>query len=201
MTVLLTAISSSCILGNMHECCVYTSRMAQKEGEMSVKFALLLSLAMVLLGCGNSEDSVQVTEFSKIGTFDSRCVALAYYRTGETQTEFDAIRAEFSEAEASGDSARMEELTAIGSGRQAEIDAQVFSTGDIDDIVAEMQSDFPAIAEQAGVEVIVSVWDLAYISEEAELVDVTDQVVALLNPSEETLGIIEAMRVVPPDPE
>jgi tetratricopeptide (TPR) repeat protein len=58
----------------------------------------------------------------------------------------------------------------------------------------------PVIAQEAGVSVIVSKWEVTYKSPPAEVVDLTPQLVALFDPSEETLKIVEDMKTIDPVP-
>lgn len=136
-----------------------------------------------------------------IGTFDSRCVAVAYYRSAEFLAEVDEQKAEYEAALQSGNTDRADELGILGPEQQQLAHEQVFSTGDIDEIIWMIWSELPAVAEETGVDVIVSTWDIIYRDEMMQFVDVTDQLVMFFNPSEETLGIIESMKGIPAIPQ
>lgn len=135
-----------------------------------------------------------------IGTFDSRCVALAYYRSEEFLAEVAELKAEYEAALQSGDTERADELGILGPEQQQLGHNQVFSAGDIDEIIWLIWSELPAVAEEAGVDVIVSTWDIIYRDESMRFVDVTDLLVMFFDPSEETLGIIESMKGMPAIP-
>lgn len=137
---------------------------------------------------------------SVIGTFDSRCVALAYYRSEEFLSEVDEQKAEYEAALQSGDTERADELEILGPEQQQLVHERVFSAADIDEIIWMIWSELPAVAEEAGVDVIVSIWDIIYRDESMQFVDVTDLLVIFFDPSEETLGIIESMKGVPAIP-
>ena len=74
------------------------------------------------------------------------------------------------------------------------------SAGDIDEIISQIWSELPGVAEEAGVDVIVSTWDIVYRGDRMQFVDVTDLLVIFFDPTEETLGIIESMRGTPAIP-
>jgi hypothetical protein len=65
---------------------------------------------------------------------------------------------------------------------------QGFSTGSVTGIMAKVKDSLPGVANQTGVEVIVSKWELNHQSPGAEVVDVTDELAALFHPSEKVLG-------------
>ena len=51
-----------------------------------------------------------------------------------------------------------------------------------------------------GVSLIVSKWELPYWSEAVELVDLTPQIVALIDPSDRALMLVDQMKASPPAP-
>ena len=64
----------------------------------------------------------------------------------------------------------------------------------------KIEEELPQIAEEAGVSVIVSKWEVAYKSAAVELVDLTPQLVALFEPSDQVLQWIEGMTEQDPIP-
>ena len=75
---------------------------------------------------------------------------------------------------------------------------QGFSTGSVTEIMEKISDALPEIAREAGVSVIVSKWEITYESSAADLVDLTSQLVALFDPSEQTLMIVESYEGVSP---
>jgi hypothetical protein len=136
----------------------------------------------------------QATKPVRVGTFDSRAVALAYYRKFYKSPEFTArmkkLRADHDQAKAAGDEEKAKRLEAEGRGEQARSHSQVFGSAPIDDIVAKIKDRLPEIAKQAKVDVIVSKWSLTYHSPDAQFVDVTEPMVKLFQPDESTLKIL-----------
>jgi len=135
-----------------------------------------------------------------IGTFDSRCVALAYYRSEESLAALDAMMMEYEKAVAAGDSLAARELDSLGRDRQDRMHAQVFSAADADEVIWEIWDVIPEVAAEAGVDVIVSEWDVIYSDSLFAPVDVTDFLVRRFHPTEETLGIITQMKGMPAVP-
>lgn len=166
---------------------------------------LLLSALMMItsVAYGDADGSVGVDgppEGAVIGTFDSRAVAAAYYRSAEFMEMMDAQKLEHEEALMAGDSARAAVLEEMGEASQAAAHEQVFSTGDVDEIIWMIYGELPGVAEEVGVDVIVSIWDLYYMDPGEEFVDVTDQLVLFFDPSEETLELVEQIKGMPAVP-
>lgn len=65
-------------------------------------------------------------------------------------------------------------------------------------MLARIAGDLPKIAREAGVDVIVSVWSIAYREPSAPFVDVTDRLVAPFDPDPKTLEILRELRTQPP---
>ena len=56
------------------------------------------------------------------------------------------------------------------------------------------------MAKQAGVDVLISKWRIAYEGPNAQYVDVTDILVMLFDPDDETLDVIEQVKAIDPLP-
>ncbi len=130
----------------------------------------------------------------RIGTFDSRAVALAYYRSPDGQAEATALRAEYQKAKAAGDKEKIAELEVRGPAMQMLMHQQAFSNGSIGNIVPLFAPKLAGIAKAAGVVAIVSKWEVTHAAANVELVDVTPQVVALFAPDAATKQILEGMK-------
>ena len=72
------------------------------------------------------------------------------------------------------------------------------TTAPVDDVLEHIQAQLPALASQAGVEVIVSKWDLVYQAPSTSFVDVTDLLVAAFDPNER--GLKSAREIVTQEP-
>ena len=125
-----------------------------------------------------------------VGTFDSRGVAIAYIRSEAFGQEMRDLRAALAQAEADGDEERVAELNAYGPALQERCHRQGFGTLPVDNILTQIEDELPGIAAQAGVDVIVSKWCVTYQQPGVTFVDVTDELAAQFEPTEETLGVI-----------
>ena len=130
----------------------------------------------------------------RVGTFDSRLVALAYYRSPATKEWMQALRADINKAKVANDEKRVKELEAQGPARQSLMHLQVFSNGSISNVTAVIADRLPAIAAAAGVSAVVSKWEIPYSETTVEQVDVTAQIAALFNPDDATKKIMEGMK-------
>ncbi len=156
-------------------------------------------VTMVVVSAGHAQES-SPSNSARIGTFDSRAIATAYYRSAEFQESARALWTELREAKASGDEWRVKELEAYGPAMQHRMHQQGFGTGSVMDIMEHISDELPEIAREAGVSVIVSQWEVTYESAEADIIDLTPQLVALFAPSEQTLSIVESYKTVAPVP-
>ena len=137
----------------------------------------------------------------KIGTFDSRAVALAYYRTpGVLDEMVGGMRGAREEALAAGDTIKVEELDLKGPSLQHLMHQQVFSTGSICNLFPEFEAMLERVAVETGVLAIVSKWELPYSTPDLEIVDVTDEVVALFEVDEQVAAMLVQMREQDPVP-
>jgi hypothetical protein len=155
---------------------------------------LALGLALAASPAGPVVSAAPAPAAVRVGTFDSRAVALAYYRSPSVMKELTGMRAELEKAKAAGDEKKVEDLQARGPAMQMLMHQQVFSNGSIGNITAAMASRLPDIAMAANVVAIVSCWEVPHTAANVELVDVTPQVVALFAPDAQTAKILESMK-------
>lgn len=90
------------------------------------------------------------------------------------------------------------QLDALFPALQHRMHQQGFGTGSIREIMQTLSAEIPRVAEDDGVSAIVSKWELPYWSETVELVDLTPQIVALIDPSERALGVVESVKASAP---
>jgi len=158
---------------------------------------LTLSLTAVALAAAFTSSRAQATSpHVRIGTYDSRAVAIAF-----VASRFNPVSGKLREleaAKAAGDERKVAELEAWGPRFQRALHRQGFGRVPVDDLLAHVEERLPDAARKAGVEAIVfaSNWS----AEGIEVVDVTGEVVALFEPSERTLATIaELSRLAPVD--
>jgi hypothetical protein len=126
----------------------------------------------------------------RVGTFDSRAIALVYYRSDATDPHSEELEARYEKAKAAGDEERIKQLEAEFKVLQEIAHKQTFSTWPVDNILEQIQDQIPAIAKQADVEIIVCKWDIVYQKDGIEFIDVTELMVQPFKPDEEAMRII-----------
>lgn len=134
----------------------------------------------------------------RIGTYDSRAVAIAYANSAVGRSDSAKLQEQMKAAQASGDEKQIGVIKQKGSAMQQLRHLQGFSTGSVADIMEAIKASLPALAQQANVQMIVSKWDVNYAAPAVQLVDVTDQVVALFHPTPQGMKWIEQLREHPP---
>ncbi len=134
----------------------------------------------------------------RVGTFDSRAVVVAYASSVEFKQWIKKFKEEHDQAKADGDEKKAKELEEKGKAGQQMFHMQGFSTAPVNDILEHIKDQVPAIARQAGVDLIVSKWEVVYQSPDAEFVDITDLMIKPFNPSEKTLKIVTELTKHPP---
>jgi hypothetical protein len=131
----------------------------------------------------------------RIGTYDARAVAVAYAHSERNQKAVKEKMQELKDAEAKGDAKRIKELKTWGESHQWLLHMQGFAGAPVEGILAAMKEQLAAAAKAAGVQAIARKADFA--DDQVEVVDVTDHLVKLFNPSEKTLKTIRELRQRP----
>lgn len=178
-----------------------TSKRTTFIGGMIFAIALAAVGLMIPVSQTNA-DEIEASTVLRVGTFDSRGVALAYGRSARPDcmlAKVEAIRNEHTEAEAAGDQDAMDALANRAQAMQKEIHKQVFSGAPIDDILKLIEGDMEAVAQAADVQLIAS--EVLYEGPQIELVDITLEMCAPFEPDEETTKIIKDLMTKPVVPE
>jgi Skp family chaperone for outer membrane proteins len=158
-----------------------------------------VALSIAVLALTSSTTSAQSQPNGlRIGVYDSRAVAVAYYSSGEFREAIKAVKAEYEKARSAKDEKRMKEMEARMKLQQRRQHEQGFSAASVATIMARLGTSLPALAEKAGVQLIVSKWEVNYQSPAVEAVDVTDQIVRLFKLDERALKHIEEVQGQPP---
>jgi hypothetical protein len=147
--------------------------------------------AQALAGSTDAETAVSSSPSVRVGLFDSRFVALAYYRSEHGMKAARALREELERARSSRDTKRVRALEAKGPALQNLMHQQVFGNLSIPNVMAMLQTHLPQIAEDAGLSLIVSKWEVQYVVGDFELVDITLRLVELFDVDEATREMIE----------
>lgn len=164
---------------------------------MKKKMLLKIFCSLFLTSCISY--SQQETVKIRIGTFDSRCIAMAYGRT-DFLKDIEELRTQHAKAKEESNQELIKELEQLGPTKQVLMHQQGFSTGSIINILEKVKDKLPAIAKDKNVKITVSKWELMFADENFELVDITNELVALYNPDEATRKIIENVKAMEPIP-
>ena len=158
--------------------------------------------ALLALTLGAHAAAPETSPAVVVGTYDSRAVAVAYIRSAAAaeylraqQTDVERLR---ERARTAGDRELLEDLDALGPAMQARLHRQGFGTAPVDDILARIEDRLPAIAKEAGVDLIVSRWALTYRDPAAKLVDVTERLAAEFSPDAETWKVLRQLVATEP---
>ncbi len=164
---------------------------------------LLLTIAgaaAAILASSSPAQEPGETSTLRVGTFDSRAVAIAFYRSPPFQERVAGLLTESRAARESGDAWRVMQIEKYKPAMSHRMHQQGFSTGSVREIMQELDTELQRVAEDAGVSVIISRWEVAFSNPAVELIDVTPQVVALIDSSEEALAMIRDIQESEPVP-
>jgi hypothetical protein len=134
----------------------------------------------------------------RVGTYDSRAVAIAYARSEEFSQSMKELMARHAKAKTDGDAALVKQLEEEGQSQQVRLHLQGFSNAPVAEAFDPIRARLPEVAQKVGVVAIVPMAD--YQDPSVEMVDVTDDLVALFKPSEQTLKIVKDMKGTKPLP-
>jgi len=139
---------------------------------------------------------------ARVGTYDSRAVAFAYFWSAAQQQTLKERMAAAKAAKAAGDQAAYAAIAQEMKERQSRNHLQVFSTAPVDDAMAALKARLPQLAAQAGVGDFVSKWDEAALQKfpmDAR-VDMTDLLVQEFKLPESQQKVLETIKRAPPVP-
>lgn len=150
-------------------------------------FLLMSGTALCGLASTGAHAAAPQAPGFKVGIYDSRAVAVAAANSATGRKVIESRMAEYEKAKEAKDDKKMSEIKAAMNTRQRRNHEQAFSTGSVMNIMDLIQDRLPEVAKSAGVQLIVSKWELAYRAETLELVDVTDELIKVFAPSERGL--------------
>lgn len=168
---------------------------------MTVRFSAMFA-ATLLLVCGAWQAARSAgadpppDARPRIGTYDNRAVAIAF-----AASEFNPAQAKlkaYERAKAAGDEAAMKELMAWGDQYQRQLHFQGFCRVPVDDLLQPVQKQVADLGRERGLTAISMQCD--YRGDNVEVVDITDDLVKLFQPSEKALEHARNIRNVEPVP-
>jgi hypothetical protein len=140
------------------------------------------------------------TNQMRIGVYDSRAIAIAYGNSAAFQQSVTSVRTDYDKAKAEKDDKKMKAIDARMRLKQRRMHEQGFSTGSVAGYMAIIKDALPGVAKKAGVQAIVSKWELNYQAPGVEVVDVTDELTALFHPNEKVQGVLKEVKEHKPMP-
>ena len=162
---------------------------------------LLAGMVLVIgvaLAMGTEAQQAGEAPRAAVGTFDSRAVAIAWVGSDGFRAMMTEKHAEMERARAAGDTEEVARLEAYGPELQAQVHRQGFGTAPVDDILERIEKDVARIADERGLDLIVSRWAVAYHRKGASFTDVTEDLAACFEPDEKTWKSIR--EIVKQDP-
>jgi len=116
----------------------------------------------------------------KIGVYDSRAVALNYFRSEAFQKEMMELRAEHKKAKEKGDTVNVKKMEEKGQLTQRIAHDKGFGTGSVAEILGKFSKELIELGKKEKLIAIVSKWELNFSSADVELVDVTLKVLDVI---------------------
>ena len=118
--------------------------------------------------------------------YDSRSVAVAFAGSERFNKEISALKQQYENAKADGNTELMEKLEAEGQERQKQLHKQGFSTAPVGNILEQIKDRLPAIRQKHDVDILVSKWDKDTLTKHpaAKRIDVTMDLIDACDPTE-----------------
>ncbi|TFH00877.1 MAG: hypothetical protein E4H13_06305 [Calditrichales bacterium] len=158
-------------------------------------FTVIIAFTMLLTLTANGL-AQQAVKNLRVGVYDNRAITFAYM--GSKYNPMEKKMTEYIEAKAAGDSAQIKELEAWGPRFQRQLHFQGFGRAPVDDLLLLVKDKIPDVAKRTGVDLIG--WYPDYTGADVEIVDITDELVSLFNPTNEKLEEIKQITAVEPTP-
>jgi hypothetical protein len=173
--------------------------------EACMKTVLITITALALLVIATSfageEDPKPAPKSALVvGVFDSRAIAVAYAASSFHEKYLEGVRARAAGAKAKGDAKKLAEINRDMEQRQRDFHLMAFGTDSVKELLEPVKGKLPAVAKAAGVDLIVSQWEVAFRNPDTKVVDLTSALVSLYNPSEKTLGYVRDLKDKAPVP-
>jgi len=149
-----------------------------------LRSGLVITAALVIL---IYPDTSRCQSKFRVGTYDSRAVAIAYYQSpynSSVMKIFNDLQAKMQKAQKEHDSVMIKKLNFEGPTRQAVLHEQGFGTGSVRYELLEIKDKIDSLAKAEKLDIILSKWELNYSGSNCEVVDITEKIALLFNPNE-----------------
>ena len=161
--------------------------------------ALVLATVVALgagaaLGVGQTKDAAPAAGKVRIGTYDNRSIAVAYAASRHNPVKEKVAAHE--RAKAAGDRDAIKELESWGQNHQRLLHFQGFGHVPVPDLLEPVKDGVKEVAQRRGLAAITMGCD--FTAGTVELVDVTEDLVKLYDPTEKTLKTALGIRSAKP---
>jgi hypothetical protein len=129
----------------------------------------------------------------RIGIYDSRCIAVAYANSKFFNNPFSNLGPRMKAAKENNDTKEIAKIEMEGKMRQAILHDQGFGKGSVNVILETYKEKINAVAKEYKLDLIVSRWEVMYQGSNLELVDITEKMAGLFEPSDEVKQTIKEM--------
>lgn len=150
---------------------------------------VLILTAWCLPGHVLGDESAKV----RIGVYDSRAIAIAF-----APSKYNPVKEnmkKYQRAKADGDKNKVKKLEEWGKKHQRQLHRQGFSIVPVNDLLEHVKEEMEGVAKKANVDAIVRKCD--FVGNNVEVVDVTDELVKLFDPSEKTWKFVRSIKDKP----
>ena len=165
-------------------------------GKKTLACVLVSSVVLtspMLRGTANKTEKTGKASQVIVGTFDSRAVALAFGASPFHST-YQRMNPETVAPPANATPQEVEQWKI--SRRKVEF-RQGFGRGDVSEYLDFIRDQMPKIAQETGVDVIVSKWEIVYNNPKVKFVDVTEALIQPFKPADANLKIIRDVMKTP----
>lgn len=156
--------------------------------------AAFTALSIAAVVNGQTTDEATVGPRIRIGTYDNRAIAVAY-----AASKWNPVRekmAEYAEAKKAGDAAKQKELEAWGESKQRLLHFQGFGRVPVGELLKPFEKQIAKLAADQQLAAIAMQCD--YVAPNVEIVDVTEELVTLFEPTPRTLEMTRQVKDAKP---
>jgi hypothetical protein len=136
----------------------------------------------------------------RVGTFDSRAIAIAHARSAAFAKDLQQLHAEHKKAKEEKNDKLTAELEKKGQMQQKLMHLQAFSLGSVSEILARYPDLLPAVAKEQDVVLIVPQTEMAFRGAAVQVVDVTEALATKLNSDPRIAQMLKEIKDVKPLP-
>jgi nitroreductase len=161
---------------------------------------IFFALGLATLAAPPLASAQSRTNQIRIGVYDSRAIAVAYASSKEFQIIMKPLQADFFKAKYANNEKLMKELKEHMEDVQFRLNQEAYSTGSVAAIMATIKHALPSVAKEAGVDMIISKWEVNFQGPNIQTEDVTDKLVALFHTSDQGWKQAKDIQQKPPLP-